>query len=143
MNTLYIYLLCTIVIIVIVYAIYELAKLLRSKTKYENIKIDKAKLELVNVIQPWIQSNIERATELTLQKYINEVNHDRMKRVITIDQYNNIKYDIESYLYGAIPTSVNNTFIFRYMNKNQIDILINSMFRTYNNNFFTIIKEER
>ena len=137
----YYYFLYTLLTISIVYSLYQFSNLLKNKNSNELLICDKNKLELINILQPWIQANIEKAAEFIIQKYIIEVNRNRMKKEITPEIYQKMIYDIQSHFYGSIPMSVNSEFLFKYIDRKQIDILIISAFRIYNDDFFKIIPE--
>lgn len=131
----------TILVLMICYILYKVGVYVDNKSKYESIHIDLEKLNIVQVLQPWIHSNIEKATEFVLQKYMVDASRERISKTLTTEQYTKLIYDIRSQFYGSIPTSVNTDYLFKYIDQKQIDILIVSAFRIYNDNYFTVKPE--
>lgn len=121
---------------------FYISRFLYFKAKKESILTDNETLNLVNILQPWIQSNIEKSTEFVIQMYMIEVNKGNLKKKISMNEYHKIIDDIKNHFYGSIPISVNIKFLSKYIDIRQIDILIHSAFRIYNDNFFTITQKE-
>lgn len=121
---------------------FYISRFLYFKSKKESILTDNETLNLVNVLQPWIQSNIEKSTEFVIQMYMIDASKGNLKKKITMKEYHKIIDDIKNHFYGSIPISVNIKFLSKYIDIRQIDILIHSAFRIYNDNFFTITQKE-
>lgn len=134
--------LATCVCSISIYAIYQIGKYFSTKSNSEAIAKDMETLKLIQILQPWIQQQVEKATEFVIQKYMVDASRERIKKTLTSDQYYKLIYDIQSHFYGSIPMAVNQDYLFKYIDKKQIDVLIVSAFRIYNDNFFTIQQEE-
>ena len=132
----------SLVCFILIYTLYQISKYFSAKSKSESITTDMETLKLMQVLQPWIQQQVEKATEFVIQKYMVDASRERIKKTLTSEQYFKLIYDIQSHFYGSIPMAVNQDYLFKYIDKKQIDVLIVSAFRIYNDNFFTIQKEE-
>ena len=103
--------------------------------KKDQLEYDQQKLELVTKLMPWIHEHLATATQKVLDRYRLLVLSDRIKKTITVAQYNQIIEDIRMQFYGTIPVAFNQNVLFQYVDSKQIDIMILAYYRDLNDIF--------
>ena len=128
-------------IIVILSAVFFIARYYYYKGNYIKIQFDSKKLYHVTHLMPWIYAQLSKSVEVTLDIYRSQVKRNIIKRDINIDIYNKIISDIRIHFYGTIPKSLS-TMLFKYVDTKQIEILLLREYYKQNEAYFNIIEEE-
>lgn len=112
-------------------------KLLMAKTRNIELQTDHLNLQHVTSLLPWINAQIERSTEVVLNQYVSRIDEKIVERKVPQETMNAIINSIRTHFYGTIPTGLS-SFLFKYIDKRQIDILILTSFRRMNAGYFTL-----
>ena len=122
-------------------SIYFLARNQYINLKINEINLDNIQLKYIQEFLPFIASQIERSTQIIYLQYQINVQLDKIKKNLTIEQYTQLIQDIRTHFYGITPKCMSGEYIFKYIDSKQIDIMILNTFKNQNqmnDNFFKI-----
>ena len=137
----YFNILLTFIILIFLPLIYFLAQNQYIKLKINKINYDDTKLKYIQEFLPYIAGQIERSTQAIYLQYQTNVQLNKIKKNLNINQYTQFIQDIRTHFYGITPKCISGNEMFKYIDSKQIDIMILNSFKIQNqinDNFFKI-----
>ena len=136
-NNIFIYVSIIVLICALITIVGFIAHYYYYKSKLLRINIDNKKLYHVTHLIPWIHKQIEKSTEVIVSKYMNDVQDKKIERELDPNIFVNMIKEVRDHFYGTIPKSLCHN-LFEYIDSRQIDILVLTSFKRFNNNYFVI-----